>query len=191
MRRNTRATRRLARFASHLGVSDELHHINNAGENAGGTNWSLYMENTSNSTYNYASSDDLSTNSCSGDGNGNGSGRQITITSHVLDTNIGRPAAGVRATLERKLSNSNSSLSGWEEIASGKTDNDGRIKTFPVLPSLGSYRVNFETGDYFVSKGMEKPFYGNVVINFEVQSQEHYHIPLLLAPHGYSTYRGS
>jgi len=176
---NSRASRRLARFAAHLGVADELHNIHNDGENFGGQTWSREL-----------SEDDrkagLTANSCAGEGN-NGA-RQITITSHILDTNIGKPAVNVKATLEKKITNSSTH---WESIATAKTDNDGRIKTFPALPSVGSYRVVFETGDYFLGKGMENPFYTSVVINFEVQAHEHYHIPLLLAPHGYSTYRGS
>lgn len=189
-KRNARATRRLARYAAHLGVGEELHNIHNDGDNFGGSHhwWSttsLTNENT-NATE-VGTNSGLSTNDCAGEGPGS---KNITITSHVLDTNVGKPAVGVRAVLERKI-NGHSSLSGWEEVAVGKTDSDGRIKSFPVLPSVGSYRVTFDVADYFINRGMEKPFYTSVVINFEVLGHEHYHIPLLLAPHGYSTYRGS
>ncbi len=110
------------------------------------------------------------------------------ITTHVLDVSVGRPAEGVRATLERQEG------SGWQAIGSGVTNADGRIRD--LLPAgsplgAGTYRLSFDTRAYF-EKQKVAGFYPSVPIIFEVrQPQEHYHVPLLLSPFGYSTYRGS
>ena len=108
------------------------------------------------------------------------------ITTHVLDTAIGRPAAGVRITLE--------SLDGdAKEIGSGRTDADGRITDLMEPGSLvaGTYRITFFVVDYLKSSG-RSGFYPQVPVVFQVDAtDEHYHVPLLLNPFGYSTYRGS
>ena len=110
------------------------------------------------------------------------------ITIHVLDTSRGKPAAGVAVILE--LADGKE----WRELAKGKTDGDGRIETLlpknkPVAP--GIYRVTFESGAYF-AETKTKTFYPRITVLFEVVvPKEHYHVPLLLSPFGYSTYRGS
>lgn len=109
------------------------------------------------------------------------------ITTHILDTSKGRPAAGVSVQLER------SSGSGWETLARGKTNDDGRIPD--LLPKdakivEGLYRLTFETGAYFKAQGV-RAFYPAVTVAFEISELSHHHIPLLLSPFGYSTYRGS
>ncbi|HEY8165497.1 MAG TPA: hydroxyisourate hydrolase [Gemmatimonadaceae bacterium] len=107
-----------------------------------------------------------------------------TITTHVLDTSVGRPAQGVRVELEY----------GGALIGSGVTDDEGRVRD--LLPadaqiSEGAYRLTFFVGEYF-SKASRSSFYNEIVINFRITSvSEHYHVPLLLSPFGYSTYRGS
>ncbi len=108
------------------------------------------------------------------------------ISTHILDTTRGRPAPGVTVTLERK------SDSGWLEVAEAVTDADGRVKRLlDVIPEAGVYRIGFEVGDYFARLEVES-FYPSVSIVFRVTSPaEHHHVPLLLNPFGFSTYRGS
>lgn len=110
------------------------------------------------------------------------------ITTHVLDVSMGRPAASVSVVLE-----SRSATGVWSEISRGVTDNDGRLKDLTAGKTLSSgiYRLTFETGAYFAQRQTES-LYPQVTIQFEVKAgQGHYHIPLLLSPFGYSTYRGS
>lgn len=111
------------------------------------------------------------------------------ITTHVLDTAIGRPAAGVPVVLER--------LSGKDAphvLGRGLTDADGRLRDLMPPTALldpGVYRIVFGTGAYFRAQGLEA-FYPEVAVVFEVvDGAEHHHVPLLLSPFGYSTYRGS
>ena len=110
------------------------------------------------------------------------------ITTHVLDISRGRPAAGVTISLELQ------SDQGWQALGRGTTDADGRLRTllpddFKLAP--GIYRLTFETGAYFAAQQVES-FYPQVEITFVVRAAaEHYHVPLLLSPFGYSTYRGS
>jgi len=105
------------------------------------------------------------------------------ITTHVLDTAKGCPAANVPVTLEY-LNNSN-----WEIVAKGTTDNDGRIMDWMDDDAQkGEYRITFATTAYHDNKG----FFPSVAINFNVENpDQHYHVPLLLSPFSYSTYRGS
>ena len=112
----------------------------------------------------------------------------MSITTHVLDTSLGRPAAGVRVTLERQTSERE-----WRVIGSGDTDSDGRLKTLAPAgtPAPGIHRLIFETKQYFDRRGVAA-FYPSVTVTFEVRAGDgHYHVPLLLSPFGYSTYRGS
>lgn len=111
------------------------------------------------------------------------------ITTHVLDTARGRPAAGVPVALERERAPGD-----YESLGTGATDADGRLRTLlpegrPLEP--GTYRLTFDTGAYFAATGADA-FYPVAQITFRVAAPgEHYHVPLLLAPFGYSTYRGS
>jgi 5-hydroxyisourate hydrolase len=111
------------------------------------------------------------------------------ITTHVLDTTQGKPAARVNVVLELYYE-----TEGWRELASGTTDEDGRVLNLLDAASplaQGVYRLTFETGDYF-RENRVSGFYPYVSIIFEVQDPHgHYHVPLLLSPFGYSTYRGS
>ncbi|MCA1594087.1 MAG: hydroxyisourate hydrolase [Acidobacteria bacterium] len=111
------------------------------------------------------------------------------ITTHVLDISQGRPARGVPVTLEVQIPDNR-----WSMIGSGETDNDGRLKS--LVPSgatlaEATYRLTFDTLAYFSAQGIEG-FYPQVCIIFIIRdATQHYHVPLLLSPHGYSTYRGS
>ena len=109
------------------------------------------------------------------------------ITTHVLDTSLGRPAADVPVVLAlREASGS------WQELAHGATDVDGRIADL-LDESLGRgvYRLTFDVHGYF-QRQQQSAFYPEVSVVFEVDDpDQHYHVPLLLSPFGYSTYRGS
>ena len=111
------------------------------------------------------------------------------ITTHVRDTSRGRPAAGVPVALAHCIR-----ANEWRSIGRGETDADGRLRTLvPIGVNLvpGIYRLVFDTHRYFESQGV-RPFYPYVIIVFETSPGEtHYHVPLLLSPYGYSTYRGS
>src|SRR5215204_1209466 len=110
------------------------------------------------------------------------------ITTHILDVSTGFPARGVPVTLERQTE------TGWEIIGKGETDADGRVKNLldsDAILRTGNYRLTFDTGFYFFDRQIDS-FYPNVTVAFTVFStREHYHVPLLLSPFGYSTYRGS
>lgn len=111
-----------------------------------------------------------------------------SITTHVLDTSAGRPGRSIEVTLERMSSE------GPVSAGSGQTDDDGRCRDLiPAGESVetGTYRLTFETGKYFELLGVDH-FFPQVSIIFEVENaDEHYHVPLLVSPFGYSTYRGS
>ena len=111
------------------------------------------------------------------------------LSTHVLDTARGRPAAGVSVLLE-----SASAGKAWTEVGRGVTNADGRVPSLlPAGVSLaaGSYRLTFETGAYFAAAGVQG-FYPSVPVVVEIRDPAvHYHVPLLLSPFGYSTYRGS
>lgn len=109
------------------------------------------------------------------------------ITTHVLDTSRGRPAADLRIELHKKSGEE------WQLISEGSTDPNGRCNTLlgdaPV--ETGTYRLLFHAGTYF--QGLRAAsFYSEIPVVFEVREPgAHYHVPLLLSPFGYSTYRGS
>jgi 5-hydroxyisourate hydrolase len=109
------------------------------------------------------------------------------VTSHVLDLTSGTPAAGVEIALEHI-----DEKKGWHAVARATTDADGRVKeAFAKLHGPGRYRLTFATGAYFAARGMTS-FHPEVTVVFEVRdANEHHHVPLLLSPFGYSTYRGS
>jgi 5-hydroxyisourate hydrolase len=111
------------------------------------------------------------------------------ITTHVLDSSRGRPAAGVSVSLDRREASGE-----WRRLGRGQTDAEGRLRTLlPEGSALvpGTHRLTFETRRYFEAAGMPV-FYPEVVVTFETAAGEtHYHVPLLVSPFGYTTYRGS
>lgn len=112
----------------------------------------------------------------------------MTLSTHVLDIATGRPAAAVAVGLQR--------LDGakWIHVSSALTNADGRVPS--VVPSgvdapAGTYRLTFDVGAYFAARQQDS-FYATIVIDFVARDDsQHYHVPLLLGPYGYSTYRGS
>lgn len=111
-----------------------------------------------------------------------------SISTHVLNTALGIPAANVGISLYRLKNNQ------WDCIGSGKTNTDGRvIALYDETSNLsaGTYKMHFATGAYFSEAGVEI-FYPYAEVVFVIgKNTDHYHIPLLLSPFGYSTYRGS
>ena len=111
------------------------------------------------------------------------------ITTHVLDLTSGRPASGVAVVLSAR-----GEAGRWSEIARGVTDADGRLSYLLSADHTlepGVYALRFESAAYFLGRGLET-FYPEVVVSFRVDAAAaHYHVPLLLSPFGYSTYRGS
>ncbi|MFF2569353.1 hydroxyisourate hydrolase [Streptomyces sp. NPDC058084] len=128
-----------------------------------------------------------------------------SVSTHVLDTSIGRPAEGVAVTLAARAG----SDAEWVALGGSATDADGRCKDLPALPEGTTHvRLDFKTETYFLSKqnkqaeaqqdapanrdsGTTGAFFPEVAITFAVAPGEHYHVPLLLNPFGYSVYRGS
>ena len=113
------------------------------------------------------------------------------ITTHVLDTSRGRPAAGVPVRLETRVEGSGGD---WRALGRGVTDDDGRLRDLlPPAHTLaeGAYRLTFDVDSYFAALGAEG-FYTEVSVTFVVRdAAAHHHVPLLLSPYGYTTYRGS
>lgn len=106
------------------------------------------------------------------------------ISTHILDTSVGSPAPNVKVTLEKFSDGS------WQEIASGQTNEDGR-HAFDIEAVAGQYRINFFTVDYF-KKSNQASFFLDTPVAFNItDTKRKYHVPLLLNPYGYSTYRGS
>ena len=112
----------------------------------------------------------------------------VSISTHVLDTRLGRPAAGVRVHLEERERDE------WRVVGSGETNGDGRVPNMVpggVAIAPGEYRLTFDTGRYFAASSTAT-LYPAVSIVFEAApGTAHYHLPLLLSPFGYTTYRGS
>lgn len=107
------------------------------------------------------------------------------ITTHVLDTAAGKPAAGVAVLLEVR------DTDGWRQLATGVTDDDGRVRVLgPDSVAPGEYRLTFATRDYFARDGRES-FFPEVTVTFTVADGSHHHVPILLSPFAFSTYRGS
>lgn len=111
------------------------------------------------------------------------------ITTHVLDISTGVPAGGVPVILERETS-----AAIWEIVGKGATDEDGRLRDLldaGAVLKAGNYRLVFDTETYFAERQIES-FYARITVAFVVRgAARHYHVPLLLSPFGYSTYRGS
>ncbi|WP_310525714.1 hydroxyisourate hydrolase [Nocardioides sp.] len=103
-----------------------------------------------------------------------------TLSTHVLDTSLGRPAAGVSITLANHAGN----------LADAVTDRDGRAADLGGDLAPGAYSLRFDSGGYFAERGIEG-FYPEVLVTFTISGAGHVHVPLLLSPFGYSTYRGS
>jgi 5-hydroxyisourate hydrolase len=113
----------------------------------------------------------------------------VTLSTHVLDATTGRPAAGVQVWLQRGRD------AGWLPAGDGQTGPDGRLRLTGDGDAAefepGVYRITFASGAYFRARGSAS-FYPEVTITFEMtERDEHYHVPLLLSPFAYSTYRGS
>ena len=105
-----------------------------------------------------------------------------TLSTHVLDTSRGRPAVGLRIALESETG---------EPVADAVTDSDGRAPHLATgTLAAGTYRLRFDTGAWFAEQDVAG-FYPEVVVAFVLAGDEHFHVPLLLSPYGYSTYRGS
>lgn len=109
------------------------------------------------------------------------------VTTHVLETSSGKPGKGISLKLMQMINNE------WKSIAQGITNADGRVPD--LLPagknlSTGNYKLLFETGDYYTGQHI-KTFYPAVEIQFTIYDESQYHVPLLISPFGYSTYRGS
>jgi 5-hydroxyisourate hydrolase len=111
------------------------------------------------------------------------------ITTHILDTAVGKPGEGIIVRLEHKSHNH-----GWQVIGEGVTNTDGRVNDLLSLQHVfetGHYRLIFETGPYFLQNGTEG-FFPQIIISFVVKdASQHYHVPLLMSRFGYTTYRGS
>ena len=109
------------------------------------------------------------------------------LTTHILDTTRGKPAQGIPIVLYRQQDKE------WIEKAKGITNTEGRIVDFlskDVLLDFGIYKLKFNTREYFDILAIET-FYPYIEIVFEIKTNDHYHVPLLLNPFGFSTYRGS
>jgi len=102
-----------------------------------------------------------------------------TLSTHVLDTAAGRPAPGIAVRLETRAG---------QQLGDGVTDADGRVGSLGGELALGAYVLRFETASHWSSGS---GFYPEVVVVFTVADDRHHHVPLLLSPYGYSTYRGS
>jgi 5-hydroxyisourate hydrolase len=103
-----------------------------------------------------------------------------TLSTHVLDTVRGAPAAGIAVTL----------YGGKQRLDGGVTDADGRIGALGATLAAGTYRLAFDTGSYFDELRVDS-FFPEVSVTFVVAEERHYHVPLLLSPFAFSTYRGS
>ena len=115
--------------------------------------------------------------------------KKFQLSSHILDITNGLPAAGVKVTLSKQKNESQ-----WIEIEQKITDTNGRISDFLEKESQknnnGIYKLTFYTNPYFEAQEL-KTFYPFIEVVFQIQSEEHFHVPITLSPFGYSTYRGS
>jgi 5-hydroxyisourate hydrolase len=107
-----------------------------------------------------------------------------SITTHVLDTALGKPAAGIPVSLDKQENGS------WRAIAKGTTDPDGRCRDLIGDAPEGIYRLVFHVGPYFAQQGRSN-LYPQIVVSFRCSGEAHYHLPLLLSDNSYTTYRGS
>ncbi|HEY1702355.1 MAG TPA: hydroxyisourate hydrolase [Trebonia sp.] len=108
----------------------------------------------------------------------------MSLSTHVLDATTGTPAAAIAVRAESRIDGS------WQPGTEAVTDADGRIRDLGH-PAAGTHRLTFDTGGYFARRGVAA-FYPEVTVTFQVTDPEaHHHVPLLLSPFAYSTYRGS
>jgi 5-hydroxyisourate hydrolase len=108
-----------------------------------------------------------------------------SLSTHVLDAVSGQPAVGLRVSLDRRAGQE------WRPLGDGVTDADGRLRDLaPDGLDAGVHRLTFATGDWFAATG-RTGFYPEVTVVFTVTEDRHHHVPLLLSPYAYSTYRGS
>ncbi len=116
----------------------------------------------------------------------------ITVSTHVLDSVTGKPAPGMVVSLESAVLLGPDAERSWVSLGSGATNTDGRLKSWADAPiGIGDHRLVFDTGTWF-ARQRRSCFYPEVIIAFTVDEDgSHYHVPLLLAPYAYSTYRGS
>uniref|UniRef100_A0A7S4I9F3 5-hydroxyisourate hydrolase n=1 Tax=Vannella robusta TaxID=1487602 RepID=A0A7S4I9F3_9EUKA len=110
----------------------------------------------------------------------------ISMSCHILDTAQGTPARGMKIHLEQNIQGDE-----WVSIHRGTSNDDGRVTDIPKNLISGVYRMTFYTKDYFIQTNVEKFFYPVVSMIFTTTPNEHFHIPLLISPFGYTTYRGS
>lgn len=106
------------------------------------------------------------------------------ISTHILDTSVGNPAAGVKVSLQRRVDHE------WKELSEGVTNDDGRF-VFENEAVAGQYRILFEIDNYFKAQKVDSFFLKTPVIFNVTDTNRKYHVPLLVNPYGYSTYRGS
>lgn len=122
----------------------------------------------------------------------------VSLSTHVLDAALGQPAAGLSVRLDTATEH------GWSTLAETRTDADGRVReAFAGIDlgvaaaaegggAAGTYRLVFDTAGYFAARGVKEFFYPEVAVCFAItDATAHYHVPLLLSPFSYSTYRGS
>ncbi len=108
----------------------------------------------------------------------------MSLSTHVLDATTGVPATGVAVTVESRVNGE------WRQVATGSTDSDGRVRELADV-GVGIHRICFDTGGYFTLIGV-RAFYPEVTVTFEIlDADAHHHVPLLLSPFAFSTYRGS
>jgi 5-hydroxyisourate hydrolase len=106
----------------------------------------------------------------------------VSVSTHVLDAVTGRPAAGVGVRLERRTGQ------GWDEMTARSTDDDGRVADLAAVADAGVYRLHFDVEGYLGADA----FYPEVAVTFRISDADaHHHVPLVLSPFAYSTYRGS
>ncbi|CAG9803883.1 unnamed protein product [Chironomus riparius] len=114
--------------------------------------------------------------------------QKLSLSTHILDVNLGKPAQDVAIKLFKFVDNL------WVESAcQAHTDTNGRFKDFKKVDDsvAGTYKIRFETKEYFDRLGINDTLYPYIEIIFEIKSLDHYHVPLLLSAFGYSSYRGS
>eukprot|EP01115_Flamella_aegyptia_P002548 TRINITY_DN136637_c0_g1_i1.p1 TRINITY_DN136637_c0_g1~~TRINITY_DN136637_c0_g1_i1.p1 ORF type:complete len:124 (-),score=14.81 TRINITY_DN136637_c0_g1_i1:39-410(-) len=122
----------------------------------------------------------------SNDCSNNNDSEIFSISSHILDTTRGCPASNMKLELEVLDGEGN-----WVSVYTGITNDDGRVSDLPKDLVAGNYCMTFFTTEYFEQNNIQDYFYPYVKIFFKTKPNQHFHIPLLISPFGYTTYRGS